>query len=106
MEGDSPPNTESDLVPPNQDISVIMKYPTLFGTVRERSVTFCIDTSGSMYRCLDAIKDDLKKTLLKLSLEPDTHFNLIEFSTEGDSVVRGDGTMYTQNGNAGSTMDR
>ena len=82
MEDDSPPNTVSDLVPSNQDISVIMKYPTLFGNVRERSVTFCIDTSGSMYRCLDAIKDDLKKTLLKLSLEPDTHFNLIEFSTE------------------------
>ena len=82
MDDNPVPKKDSDIVPPEQDINIIMKYPTLFGTVREKNVTFCIDTSGSMYRCLDAIKDDLKKTLLKLSLESGAHFNLIEFSSE------------------------
>ena len=83
MEGDSVPATDSEGgIIPNPDADVIRKYPTFFGNVSGRNVTFCIDTSGSMYKCLDAIKDDLKKTLLKLSLEPDCHFNLIEFSTE------------------------
>ncbi len=67
---------------PKKDADVILQYPTLFGDVKEKRVTFCVDTSGSMYRSLDAVKDDLKKTLLKLSLDTDTFFNLIEFSTE------------------------
>jgi len=55
---------------------------SLFGEIRERRVTFCIDTSGSMYDCLDAVKDQLIATLQKCSGDA---FNVIEFSS---SVVQ------------------
>ncbi len=92
MEGRGEVWERADIVVPESDADVILKYPTLFGDVNDKRVTFCVDTSGSMYKCLDAIKEDLKKTLLKLSLEPDTHFNVIEFSTKvsqwSDGLVR------------------
>jgi len=56
---------------------------SLFGEIRERRVTFCIDTSGSMYDCLDAVKDQLIATLeqrCRRSRDSDA-FNVIEFST-------------------------
>ena len=39
--------------------------PTMFGEVLEKNVTFCIDTSGSMYRGLEVVKEHLIETLLK-----------------------------------------
>jgi len=56
---------------------------SLFGEIRERRVTFCIDTSGSMYDCLDAVKDQLIATLERRARRPrdGDAFNVIEFST-------------------------
>ena len=74
-------NYESDIVtapkmaPPEQ--------PTLFGQIHERNVTFCIDTSGSMYNALDAVKQHLMEVLEDRALiGDDTKFNLIDFNTE------------------------
>ena len=35
----------------------------LFGEIRQRRVAFCIDTSGGMYDCLDAVKSELMVAL-------------------------------------------
>ena len=57
--------------------------PHLFGNIREKNVVFCLDTSGSMYASLDAVKEHLIECLQMLSQDPSpTQFNLIEFSTE------------------------
>ena len=42
-------------------------FPTLFGDVPERNVTFCIDTSGSMVYSLDAVKEHLVEVLQQVS---------------------------------------
>jgi len=56
---------------------------SLFGEIRERRVTFCIDTSASMYDCLDAVKDQLLATLDQRARRPrdGDAFNVIEFSS-------------------------
>ncbi|CAH1799465.1 unnamed protein product [Owenia fusiformis] len=57
--------------------------PTLFGVVREKNVTFCIDTSGSMYQLIDAVKDHLIEVLRdRAHNKQGTMFNIIEFNTE------------------------
>ena len=62
---------------------VINNLPTIFGEVFERDVTFCVDTSGSMFNCLDVVKEQLIETLMKhAQREGDTTFNIIEFNSE------------------------
>ena len=57
--------------------------PTIFGEVFECNVTFCVDTSGSMYKGLDVVKEHLVETLLKLASKPKPcTFNIIEYNTE------------------------
>ena len=69
--------------PPTASTLKMMKFPTLFGTIREANITFCIDTSGSMYNVLDAVKDHLIEVLLqRANSDRPTTFNIIEFSTE------------------------
>lgn len=61
----------------------LKKFPTLFGPILDDHVSFCIDTSGSMYNCLEAIKEHLIEALFqKAHEERDCTFNLIEFGTE------------------------
>ncbi len=95
MDGENPdiPSAEAELPPTDPEtVNLLKHYPTLFGNVNEKDIIFCIDTSGSMYNSLDAVKEELKKTLMKLSLVPDSHFNLIEFSSEvtqwSDRIVK------------------
>ncbi|CAH1250088.1 C11orf16 [Branchiostoma lanceolatum] len=60
-------------------------FPTMFGEIRDQNVTFCVDTSGSMYNNLSVVKDHLTEALLKVAYTaPDKMFNIIEFSTEVD----------------------
>lgn len=63
-------------------IPKIKGIPTIFGEVLERNVTFCIDTSGSMYKGLDVVKEHLIETLLKQANKPNNMFNIIEFNSE------------------------
>lgn len=57
--------------------------PTVFGEVFEKNVTFCIDTSGSMYKGLEMVKEHLLETLLKhASKGKPTMFNIVEFNSE------------------------
>ena len=58
-----------------------------FGEIKERRVTFCIDTSGSMYNCLDTVKEHLIRALKQRAIDANEgdQFNVIEFST---SVVK------------------
>lgn len=57
--------------------------PTMFGLVPERCVTFCIDTSGSMFQSLDVVKEHLMETLLLMASRTDEPmFNLIEFNSQ------------------------
>ncbi|XP_005093331.2 uncharacterized protein LOC101861562 [Aplysia californica] len=59
------------------------QLPTIFGRVPERCVTFCIDTSGSMFNCLHVVKDQLMETLSSLAARDDQPmFNLIEFNSQ------------------------
>ena len=60
------------------------RHMNLFGgPPREHHVSFCVDTSGSMYGCLEIVKDNLIEVLHQHA-DPDGHrtFNLIEFSTD------------------------
>lgn len=55
----------------------------MFGLVPERHVTFCIDTSGSMFSALDLVKEQLMETLSSLATrENQVMFNLIEFNSQ------------------------
>ncbi|XP_052087168.1 uncharacterized protein LOC127724285 [Mytilus californianus] len=57
--------------------------PTIFGEVLEKNVTFCIDTSGSMYKSLDVVKEHLIETLLKHANKPPPRsFNILEFNSD------------------------
>ena len=71
----------------------LRNFPTMFSTPSENNITFCIDTSGSMYNVLDSVKDHMIETLFQKAQETkDCHFNLIEFSTKvtqwSDRMVR------------------
>ncbi|CAG5130162.1 unnamed protein product, partial [Candidula unifasciata] len=58
-------------------------FINMFGLVTERCVTFCIDTSGSMFNALDVVKMQLMETLSHLaSREVKVMFNLIEFNSQ------------------------
>ena len=55
----------------------------IFGEIPEKSVVFVIDTSGSMYDVLAAVKDHIAETLIDRAYNrPGTYFNIIEFSSE------------------------
>lgn len=57
--------------------------PTIFGEVLEKNVTFCIDTSGSMYKGIEMVKEQLIETLSKLASSGKPYmFNIIEFNSE------------------------
>jgi len=61
--------------------------PTMFDGMQERNITFCIDTSASMYLSLDTIKEHLIRYVLEKSVQATNaniirYFNLINFSTE------------------------
>lgn len=61
----------------------VIGLPTMFGEVLERDVTFCVDTSGSMFNCLHAVKEQLIETLMKhAQRDGDTTFNIVEFNSE------------------------
>ncbi|XP_030843865.1 uncharacterized protein LOC586025 [Strongylocentrotus purpuratus] len=66
---------------------------TMFGEIDAKNVTFIIDTSGSMYSYLPAVKDHLNEVLLaRAHREKDSMFNVIEFSSSvtpwADRMVR------------------
>lgn len=62
---------------------VTSNVPTIFGEVFERDVTFCVDTSGSMFNCLHVVKEQLVETLMKhAQRDGETSFNIIEFNSE------------------------
>ena len=68
-------------------------FTTIYGNIPEKNVTFVIDTSGSMYNCLDAVKEHLIETLLQRAhKDEESMFNIIEFNTEvlqwADKLVR------------------
>ena len=57
--------------------------PTIFGEPFEKNLTFCIDTSGSMYKGLEMVKEHLLETLLKHACRGKaTMFNIVEFNSE------------------------
>ncbi|XP_041074953.1 uncharacterized protein C11orf16 homolog [Polyodon spathula] len=55
-------------------------FHTLFGDVRDKNVTFVVDTSESMYAHLDTVKKHLMETLLAKAYCNDSLFNIVEFS--------------------------
>jgi len=65
-----------------------------FGEVRERRVTFCIDTSSSMYDCLDTVKHELIVTLERRArrARDGDAFNVVQFGSKvvqwADETVR------------------
>lgn len=69
---------------PFHDDGPQQQFPTIFGDIREKNATFCIDTSGSMYSSLGAVKEQLIEALMQHahSTPADSAFNLIEFSSE------------------------
>ena len=59
------------------------KSPTIFGRIKAKNVTFLVDISGSMYRVLDDIKDQLIRAISdKSANDYDATFNLIAFSDD------------------------
>ena len=82
--GTSIPPEAVPVVPvPTTAMPVINNLPSIFGEVLERDVTFCVDTSGSMFKCLHVIKEQLIETLFRhAQREGDTAFNIIEFNSE------------------------
>ena len=57
--------------------------PTIFGEVLEKNVTFLVDTSGSMYKGIEMVKEHLTETLMKLGNSGKPYmFNIIEFNSE------------------------
>ncbi|WAR08091.1 CK016-like protein, partial [Mya arenaria] len=57
--------------------------PTIFGEILEKNVTFCIDTSGSMYKGMEMVKEQLVETLKKMASTGKPYsFNIIEFNSE------------------------
>ncbi|GFO27244.1 von Willebrand factor a domain-containing protein 3b [Plakobranchus ocellatus] len=78
----------SQICPPNQQGSSLSEVepqpPTMFGLVPEQNVTFCVDTSGSMFKSLPVVKEHLMETLHSLSRRRDEKamFNLIEFNSQ------------------------
>ena len=60
------------------------KGAALFGDeIRQRRVTFCVDTSASMHDCLDAVKAELMATLERRAqrARAGDAFNVVEFSS-------------------------
>lgn len=61
----------------------IARLPTMFGEPIENNITFCVDSSGSMYKYLEVVKDHLMETLTThANRNRDTMFNIIEFSSD------------------------
>ncbi|XP_070190904.1 uncharacterized protein [Littorina saxatilis] len=81
----SPPQQPTTVTSPTSTAAmpVINNLPTIFGEVFDRDVTFCVDTSGSMFQCLHVVKEHLIETLMKhAQREGETTFNIIEFNSE------------------------
>ena len=80
--------TGSADVPENSLDEVEPQPPTMFGLVPERCVTFCVDTSGSMFKSLPVVKEHLMETLHSLSRRRDEKamFNLIEFNSQASTL--------------------
>ena len=80
---EEPQNCEPD-VQESSIVEVEPQPPTMFGLVPEKCVTFCIDTSGSMFKSLPVVKEHLMETLHSLSRCRDEKamFNLIEFNSQ------------------------
>ncbi|XP_050392612.1 uncharacterized protein LOC126811153 isoform X1 [Patella vulgata] len=55
----------------------------ILSNVAESSVTFCVDTSGSMFNCLHMVKEQLVEALYKHTKHSSENalFNIIEFNT-------------------------
>ena len=60
----------------------MMNMHTMFESIPEQNVMFCIDTSGSMYNSLEAVKQHLVETLMQRAEKEETMFNILEFSNE------------------------
>lgn len=78
--------------PPKEvKVEEVDSYANMFGDIEEDNVVFCIDTSGSMYSCLDVVKVHLIEALHK-KVQNKGRFNLIEFNTEvtkwSDSLIQ------------------
>ena len=78
---------------PAYTIGEVKNTPTMFESIPEQNVIYCIDTSGSMYNALDAVKEHLVESLMQRAYRgEETLFNLVEFSTEltqwADQMVR------------------
>ncbi|ESO91920.1 hypothetical protein LOTGIDRAFT_147631, partial [Lottia gigantea] len=56
----------------------------IFDNVVEESVTFCVDTSGSMYNCLHVVKEQLVEALYKHVKHSSGSplFNIVEFNSQ------------------------
>lgn len=58
-------------------------FQTMFNKITAKNITYCIDTSGSMYRYLKIVKDHVTEALFQQASEDkESFFNLVEFSTQ------------------------
>ena len=55
---------------------------TMFGRLQHDRVTFLIDTSGSMYGCLSAVKSHLVTAIREMCQRPDSYVNIVKFDAE------------------------
>ena len=60
----------------------VLNMPTIFESIPEQNVMFCIDTSGSMYNSLEAVKQHLVEALMQRAQKEDSMFNILEFSND------------------------
>lgn len=77
----------NSVIPPHANssrrVNMSAQLSNMFGQVTERYVIFCIDTSGSMFRALDVVKEHLMETLSSLAAQDNAPmFNLIEFNSQ------------------------
>ena len=54
---------------------------TMFGHLSDDRITFVVDTSGSMYGCLEAVKSHLVEAVNELCARPNSYVNLIKFDS-------------------------
>ncbi|XP_048578753.1 uncharacterized protein LOC5513500 isoform X2 [Nematostella vectensis] len=67
----------------SSQVAPVRAKPTIFGNILERNVVFLLDTSGSMYHCLDVVREHLIEILFfRATSGQDTMFNVIEFNEE------------------------
>ena len=64
-----------------KDVKPRGSLPNMFGKLPEENIFICLDTSGSMYKSLDPVKEHLIEALQEKTKEGGK-FNLIEFNSE------------------------